>query len=672
MRARTSFGRWAVVAATAATGLALLPSAASAATESPVRVLWEESWGLDPYVDGGGGFGLYHFNVQQAPGGDPPSAWAAPFTNGAGMKDGHCIELTEAAANAVGTLLSGADLTISSPAQIQWLLQSSYFHRDNDADYANGIVSAAHQSAVWKVTDPGDPANDIGTATAARATADAMADQLVAAAAANAGAVDQSTWGVSIAGGATCIGGERTVNVTGSPFTTATLTITSGTAHFANNAQTIEVALDAAGKGSTTLIDDGTTSDTVAVAASLPSWTLAQADNNGKQDFAYLIPGPNVNAEATAQFIPCLQVSKTVNPSFTRTFDWSMNKVANKTKVTTKNDSTTFTYTVTATKSAPVDSGWQANGTITIANTTGAAVSNATVTDAVSNGGTCTVANGTGVSIPAGGSVTLNYVCTYPASGPTAVQGTNVATITYCEDGSGACSNPVTFSNAPLAFAFGGPTTVVHDSVRVTDTLDGVTTVLAESINSTQTFTYERTIPVPAKDCAAHTNTVVATDVNDTGYTRTDTETVEVCRAGGVGPAGKPERTAISVHKGSNRVTVQGGKNVKFTIRFKVTGKAAAINVRVCDRLPSAMTFVSAPGAKFVKGQACWTRKNVKRGTTLVFRVTAKVDNSVGVGKACNNVVATAGNANAKRARVCVNVRPRAGNVGGGIVGVTG
>jgi hypothetical protein len=111
---------------------------------------------------------------------------------------------------------------------------------------------------------------------------------------------------------------------------------------------------------------------------------------------------------------------------------------------------------------------------------------------------------------------------------------------------------------------------------------------------------------------------------------------------------------------------------VKFTIRFKVTGKAAAVNVKVCDKLPAAMVFVSAPGATFQKGQACWLRKSVKPGTTLVFRVTAKVDANVGVGTACNNVVATASNAATDRAKRCVRVLPRAGRVGGGTVGVTG
>ena len=147
---------------------------------------------------------------------------------------------------------------------------------------------------------------------------------------------------------------------------------------------------------------------------------------------------------------------------------------------------------------------------------------------------------------------------------------------------------------------------------------------------------------------------------------------MKVCGEGQVGPSGKPERTKITVTKAANKEMVRAGKNVIFTLRFKVTGKAAAVDVKVCDKLPSAMVFVSSPGAVYQKGQACWLRKSVKPGTTLVFRVTAKVDSNAGVGTACNNVVATASNAAAARDKVCVAIRPRAGRVGGGTVGVTG
>ena len=139
---------------------------------------------------------------------------SAPFTNGA--KIGHCVELEQGSATVNGTLRSGADLRLDNAtntisqgdtdarvAQIQWLLQSSYRAAAvNGPNFQNGVEPGAHQSAIWKITNPNDAANDIGTGTALRAhAADALADQLLAAAQANSGALDQSTWSLSIQGG---------------------------------------------------------------------------------------------------------------------------------------------------------------------------------------------------------------------------------------------------------------------------------------------------------------------------------------------------------------------------------------------------------------------------------------------------------------------------------------
>jgi uncharacterized repeat protein (TIGR01451 family) len=371
-----------------------------------------------------------------------------------------------------------------------------------------------------------------------------------------------------------------------------------------------------------------------------------------------------------------LTISKTANPTYMRAFDWTVAKSVDKTTVTTDANTATFNYTVAVTKGPGIDSGWKVFGQVTLTNPNPFPVLNANVTDAISNGGACTVTNGTGVTVPANGNVVLNYECLYAAA-PTSAAGTNVATVeydSYCPPSAADCVvTRKTLATGPVAFAFGAPAAILHDSVSVQDIFDGTPVLLSGSINASQTFTYAREVPVPATGCHVKNNTAVITATDDAGYTRNSAASVQTCReAGGVQPTGKPERTSINVSKGANKDVVRGGKNVKFTIRFKVTGKAAAVDVKVCDKLPSAMVFVSAPGATFQKGQACWLRKSVKPGTTLVFRVTAKVDANVGVGTACNNVVATASNAATDRAKRCVRVLPQAGRVGGGTVGVTG
>ena len=162
---------------------------------------------LNPWLPGNGSFGLY--NWRQNPVNGNPLPWVSPFTNGA--KIGHCVELEQGSATTNGTLRSGADLRLDNPtntiapgntdarvAQIQWLLQSSYRAAAlNDANFQNGVTPGAHQSAIWKITNPNDAANDIGASgSAQRIAADALADQLLAAAVANSGAIDQSSWSV--------------------------------------------------------------------------------------------------------------------------------------------------------------------------------------------------------------------------------------------------------------------------------------------------------------------------------------------------------------------------------------------------------------------------------------------------------------------------------------------
>src|SRR5262249_9580316 len=126
-----------------------------------------------------------------------------------------------------------------------------------------------------------------------------------------------------------------------------------------------------------------------------------------------------------------LIVSKTANPSFTRTYNWSVNKSVDKTSVNiASGGSATFNYTVVANETGFTDSAWQVAGTITVTNPNTWETITADVTDAVDNGGVCAVTGGIGALVPAGGSVSLPYTCTY-TSAPSPSSGTNTATATW-------------------------------------------------------------------------------------------------------------------------------------------------------------------------------------------------------------------------------------------------
>ncbi len=204
------------------------------------------------------------------------------------------------------------------------------------------------------------------------------------------------------------------------------------------------------------------------------------------------------------------------------------------------------------------------------------------------------------------------------------------------------------------------------------------------AITASKTFTYARTVAVPATGCRVYNNTA--------NFTATDVPSLHEGRIGerpGVPPgtpdaAGDPEapgdpsghsgkraasKTTISLSKRASSPTVKAGGTVGFTIVWKNTGKATAKNVVICDDLPNQLTFVSAKGAAFKNGKACWKRKSVAKGATLTFRVVARVNASVGNEKLVNVATATASNAKPATAKAPVralrNARTRAGGVTG-------
>ncbi len=166
-----------------------------------------------------------------------------------------------------------------------------------------------------------------------------------------------------------------------------------------------------------------------------------------------------------------LTVSKTATPRFTRTYNWSITKAADKTLVENSSGSYTFTYTVVASETGFTDSAWQVTGKITVSNPNDwEAITVNPLSDAIDNGGTCTInGGGTSFSVPASSSVDKYYTCTYSAA-PSPAAFTNTATATwdkatyYTLNGSASGSK---------SGAFGDPTTTVNKTIHVTDTYGG-------------------------------------------------------------------------------------------------------------------------------------------------------------------------------------------------------
>lgn len=256
--------------------LLFAPVSASAATEVGVTVdIKDTTPGL------AGGFGVYNFDLSKVGG------VQHPFT--LGWKKGHCVERGEAAGDKVGTLRSGTDLDFpGNPNRVQYVLQSSLV---NSVDNTS---AAAHQWAVWQVTDP-------GSTSPSDAAAKTQGDALYAASENATTLLSPANYSVVIGAGAACAGSSRLVTVKGSPFTTTTLSVTAGTATL----QVTTLTLGSDGTGQTTLIDTGVENDAVTVSAALSTYELLQADNGGAQDFAYLQAGGNVSLAASVSFTDC-------------------------------------------------------------------------------------------------------------------------------------------------------------------------------------------------------------------------------------------------------------------------------------------------------------------------------------------------------------------------------
>jgi uncharacterized repeat protein (TIGR01451 family) len=222
------------------------------------------------------------------------------------------------------------------------------------------------------------------------------------------------------------------------------------------------------------------------------------------------------------------------------------------------------------------------------------------------------------------------------------------------------------------AFAFGAPTTVVHDAVNVGDIFDGAapaTFADGAGLTASRTFTYSRTVAVPGSGCHVYDNTANVTSTDVPALSRDASARVTVCHEVPVVTTAGTPRTRISLTKRASSPIVRAGGTVSFTITWKNTGKASAKHVVICDDLPSHLTFVSAAGAVHRNGKVCWTRRSVARGTTLTFRVVARVDAGVDTEKLVNVATATASNARPRTAtapvRALRNVHTRAGGVTG-------
>ena len=169
-------------------------------------------------------------------------------------------------------------------------------------------------------------------------------------------------------------------------------------------------------------------------------------------------------------------------------------------------------------------------GKITVSNPNTWEAITANVTDTVDDGGACVVSGGANVVVPASGSVSLDYTCTY-ASAPSPLSGRNTGTAAW---DSSAAYTPSGSATGSAPFAFGAPTTTVNKSITVTDAFNGgAAGVLGPPLTATDGtpyvtghYTYSHTVAnaTTGGSCKAYNNTAV---IIQTGQSAS--QTVNVC-----------------------------------------------------------------------------------------------------------------------------------------------
>ncbi len=127
-------------------------------------------------------------------------------------------------------------------------------------------------------------------------------------------------------------------------------------------------------------------------------------------------------------------------------------------------------------------------------------------------------------------------------------------------------------------------------------------------------------------------------------------------------------KATYSLTKTASRKVVAGGKKVGFTITLR-NCRAALTKAKICDRLPAALVFVKAAGARFVNGEACWQKNFITPHKILRLHLTARALKGDKSRRARNVATASAKNARERSAAATVRIKSAFSGAPGGVTG---
>ena len=132
----------------------------------------------------------------------------------------------------------------------------------------------------------------------------------------------------------------------------------------------------------------------------------------------------------------------------------------------------------------------------------------------------------------------------------------------------------------------------------------------------------------------------------------------------------RPGPAGLRLSKTASRRQVAPGQAFGFTIVVRSLGPQAALGVKVCDRLGSGMTFISARGASFRHGSPCWTISSLAKNRRRRFDVRVRAGLLGGRRRLINAATASADGVRRRTAQATVKLVgkppvPRPGGVTG-------
>lgn len=254
------------------------------------------------------------------------------------------------------------------------------------------------------------------------------------------------------------------------------------------------------------------------------------ADNGTHNNTATIRETKQSDSAAVTVNCYALEVTKTASTSFTRTYNWSIDKWADVSELTLSTGQIhTVNYSVKVDVSGYTDSDWAVSGKISIKNPAPIKATINSVSDVVSP--SISAAVNCGVTFPYTLNAESTLACTYSASLPDATSRTNTATATlqnytYDYQKNATPSGSTDFSGTANV-SFSSATMTEKDTcVKVYDGFDYLGEVCKGAVP--KTFTYKRDIG-PYAACGEYDVLNTAYFVtNDNGKTGQDTWIIQV------------------------------------------------------------------------------------------------------------------------------------------------